>query len=314
MSKLNIIFCGTPEFAVPSLQALLNSGHRVIAVYTQPDRPAGRGQQLVASPVKVLAQAHQLPIYQPLSLRDAEVQQTLKALNADLIVVVAYGLLLPQAVLTMPRLGAINVHPSLLPKWRGATPIQSAILAGDTETGVSIIQLITRMDAGPILYQTTYPLSSTITAGELHDELAQQGAEALLQTLNLLTQDGWQGTPQTEEQATYTSKISKTEGHIDWQQSAQKLARVVRAYHPWPVAFTDFQGKILRVWEAEALDDTTTFPPGTLVRASEMGIDIATEEGILRLLTVQLPGGRRMSAADFIHGHRQYLQSGITQF
>lgn len=312
--KLKIIFCGTPEFAAPSLHKLLDSRHEVVAVYTQPDRPAGRGRHLTASPVKSLALAHHLKIYQPETLNNPSEQQLLQDLAADVMVVVAYGLLLPKKVLAIPRFGAINVHPSLLPRWRGATPIQSAILSGDACTGVSIIQLTPRMDAGPVLYQTTYPLTSQETSGQLHDTLAQLGAQALLTTLDLVTPQGWDGENQNEGQVTYTRKISKNDGLIDWRQPAEQLARAVRAYHPWPVAFTYFQGKLLRIWQAEALRGATSLPPGTLANVSDAGIEVVTGNGLLRLLTVQLPGGRPLSVTDFIRGQRQHLQTGITHF
>lgn len=312
--RLKIIFCATPEFAVPSLEALLDSRHKVIAVYTQPDRPAGRGRHLTTTPVKNVALAHQLPVYQPENLQDSAELQKLQDLDADLMVVVAYGLWLPQKVLAIPRYGAINVHPSLLPRWRGATPIQSTILAGDETTGVSIIQLTPRMDAGPLLYQTTDQLHTKETSGTLHDKLAERGAKALLSTLDLLDNTGWKGTPQDEKKATYTRKISKSDAKIDWRQSAVELDRAVRAYHPWPIAFTYFQGKILRIWQAQALSTVTHFPPGVLENFENAGIDIATGRGVLRLLTVQLPGGRPISVADFIHGHSQHLQTGMTRF
>jgi methionyl-tRNA formyltransferase len=312
--KLKIIFCGTPAFAAPSLQALLDSRHETVAVYTQPDRPAGRGQQESASPVKQLAMAHHLRVYQPENLREPEQQQILDRLNPDLLVVVAYGLLLPTAVLKRPRYGAINVHPSLLPRWRGAAPIQSAILAGDERTGVSIIQLTNRMDAGPILYQTICPLLGQETSATLHDRLANDGAQALLTTLDLLTPAGWQGTPQDEAQATYTHKIAKQDAEIDWGQPAAVLARAVRAYHTWPVAFTHFRGKMLRIWEAEAIAQSTVWPPGVIAQADHATLSVATGDGLLSLRTVQMPGGRPISVADFLNGQRQHLQPGVTRF
>lgn len=310
--KLKIIFCGTPEFAVPALQALLDAGREVIAVYTQPDRPAGRGRQLAAGPVKALALNYNLPVFQPETLRDPVEQQRLQDLKPDLLVVVAYGLLLPKKILAIPRFGAINIHPSLLPRWRGATPIQSAILAGDQETGVSIIQLTPRMDAGPVISQTHYPLSNQETSGKLHDALAQQGAGDLIAALNALTADGWRGKPQEEAHATYTQKIAKSDAELDWAKSAVELARRVRAYHPWPVAFAHFQQQVLRIWQVEALPGASTAAPGTLVKIENNGLDIATGNGILRLTTVQLPGGRPISVADFLHGHKQQLIIGLT--
>ncbi len=310
---LKIIFCGTPEFAAPSLEALLNSRHQVIAVYTQPDRPAGRGQRLTASPVKQLALNHHLPVYQPESLRDMPEQQKLRDLQADLMVVVAYGLLLPKAVLEIPRYGAVNVHPSLLPRWRGSTPIQSTILTGDEITGVSIIQLTPRMDAGPILLQTPYPLNGKETSGQLHDVLAAQGAQTLLTSLELLAANTLRGISQDEQLATYTRKISKNDAQIDWRLPAAELERSVRAYHPWPVAFTHHEGKILRIWQAEARPDNPQWPPGTVAGIEKAGVDIATGEGCLRLLQVQWPGGKPVSVADFIRGQAQHWRAGITR-
>jgi methionyl-tRNA formyltransferase len=310
--KLKIIFCGTPEFAVPALQALLDAGQEIAAVYTQPDRPAGRGRQLTAGPVKTLALKYNLPVLQPETLRDPVEQQHLQELKPDLMVVVAYGLLLPKKILAIPRFGAINIHPSLLPRWRGATPIQSAILAGDRETGVSIIQLIPRMDAGPVIFQTRYPLRGQETSGQLHDALAQQGAQDLIAALAALTIDGWHGKPQDESQVTYTQKIAKSDAQLDWSKSAEELARRVRAYHPWPVAFAHFQQQVLRIWQAQALPGSSLASPGTVVNIENNSLDVATGNGLLRLITVQLPGGRPISVADFLHGYRQQLIIGLT--
>jgi methionyl-tRNA formyltransferase len=312
--SLKIIFCGTPEFAVPALQALLDSQHKVVAVYTQPDRPAGRGRQLTASPVKMLALKHHLLVYQPESLRDLNEQNILQNISADLMVVVAYGLLLPKAVLAMPRYGAINVHPSLLPRWRGSTPIQSAILAGDKITGVSIIQLTPRMDAGPVLLQTSHDLSGEENSGQLHDLLATQGAQVLLQTLEMLMAENLRPVPQEEILATYTRKIAKNDGKLDWLLTAEQLARQVRAYNPWPVAFTAVDGKVLRVWKAQPLPEHTQAAPGTLVNLNNYGIDIATGAGTLRLLQVQWPGGKPISVAECIHGQRQPWTVNFTYF
>jgi methionyl-tRNA formyltransferase len=229
--------------------------------------------------------------------------------------VVAYGLILPQKVLAIPRFGAINLHPSLLPRWRGATPIQSAILAGDAQTGITIIQLNSQMDAGPVIYQTVTALDAAVTSGKLHNDLAQQGAQALLSALDLLTPTGWPAAaPQDDQQATYTRKITKSDGQIDWRQSATQLDRNIRAYHPWPVAFTHFHDKILRIWQAQVVPGAAASPPGTLIHCAADRLDVATGEGILRILTVQLPGGRPISVADFMHGQRQHLHPGVTRF
>lgn len=310
--KLKIIFCGTPEFAVPALQALLDARKEIAAVYTQPDRPAGRGRQLTAGPVKALALKHNLPVFQPETLRDPAEQQRLQDLKPDLMVVVAYGLLLPKKILAIPRFGAINIHPSLLPRWRGATPIQSAILAGDQETGVSIMQLTPRMDAGPIISQSHYSLNGQETSGQLHDALAQLGARNLIAALDAITTEGWQSKSQDESQATYTQKIAKSDAELDWSKSAVELARRVRAYHPWPIAFAHFQQQVLRIWQAQALPDVSTAPPGTVVNIENGNLDVATGNGLLRLLTVQLPGGRPISVANFISGYRQQLNIGLT--
>lgn len=309
--SLKILFCGTPEFAVPSLLALIHSEHEIIGVLTQPDRPSGRGRQLTPSPTKTLAIHHDLPVYQPENLRDLSQQQLLKNLNPDLIAVVAYGLILPKAVLNLAPYGAINVHPSLLPRWRGATPIQTVILQGEEKTGVSIIQLTPRMDAGPILFQSIFPLDSSFTSGHLHECLAQQGAHDLLITLELLIKGDVKAIPQDEQLATYTQKISKEDAHIQWQEPADLIARKIRAYNPWPVAFTYFQGKMLRIWQAQAIPDSIRQPPGSIVNIENQGIDIATGAGVLRLQTVQLSGGRQISVADFIRGQGQHLHLGI---
>ena len=300
---LKIIFAGTPEFAAASLAALLGSEHEVIAVYTQPDRPAGRGRKLAASPVKALALEHHLPVLQPVSLRDEAVQQELAALNADVMVVVAYGLILPKPVLAAPRLGCINVHASLLPRWRGAAPIQRAILAGDAETGVTIMQMDKGLDTGDMLHIVRCPIEPTDTAEILHDRLAGLGSAALLDTLEMIAQGKAQPVGQDDAQANYAEKLQKAEALIDWQQSAEQLSRTVRAFNPWPVAFTRFDEKNLRIWLAEALPDSTDATPGTVLAESRDGIDVATGDGILRVQQLQMPGGKALSAEQFLNAH-----------
>ena len=300
---LNIIFAGTPEFAASSLQALLDSEHEVVAVYTQPDRPAGRGRKLTASPVKALALEHNLPVLQPQTLRDEAAQKELADFHADVMVVVAYGLILPEPVLNAPRLGCVNVHASLLPRWRGAAPIQRAILAGDAETGVTIMQMDIGLDTGDMLRKVVCPIESTDTAQTLHDKLADQGATALCDTLAMLAAGKAQPEKQNDAEANYAEKLQKAEALIDWSQSAQVLSRTVRAFNPWPVAFTRYDDKNLRIWLAEAMDETSDQPSGTVLAESRDGIDVATGDGILRIKQLQLPGGKALDAGQFLNAH-----------
>jgi methionyl-tRNA formyltransferase len=304
MKPLKIIFAGTPEFSLPALKALFHSVYTIAAVYTQPDRPAGRGRKLTASPVKQFAQENNLPVYQPETLRDEAQQKILQGLNADVMVVVAYGLLLPPAVLAMPRFGCINIHPSLLPRWRGAAPIQRTILAGDEMTGVTIMQMEAGLDSGPMLFQQASPLATDETSDSLHARLSAQGAIDLLHTLQLLQENKLQPIIQDESLVTYAKKITKEEASIDWQTTAVELARKVRAFNSWPVAYTRLGTDTLRIWQAQALAETTSASPGTILEFSRAGLKVATGDGVLRVQMCQLPGGRAQSVADFFNAHQ----------
>jgi methionyl-tRNA formyltransferase len=306
-ASYSIVFAGTPEFSVPVLQALLSSPHRVVAVYTQPDRPAGRGRQLTASPVKRVALEHGLAVEQPSTLKDQAAVERLASYGADLMVVVGYGLLLPSAVLAAPRLGCINVHASLLPRWRGAAPIQRAILAGDPETGVTIMQMDAGLDTGPMLLKRTTPITREDTSATLHERLATLGAQALLDALSELERLVPQ--PQPEEGVTYATKIRKEEARIDWTRPAVELERMVSAFNPWPVAETTWRGQQLRIWEATATEREHSAAPGTVLQCSQDGIEVATGAGTLTLKRLQLAGRTAMSAAQFLNAHR--LQDAV---
>lgn len=302
--RLRLVFAGTPDFAVPGLRACLASGAEVVAVYTQPDRPAGRGRRLVAGPVKQAALAAGIPVAQPESLKPNDVQQRLRELAPDLMVVIAYGLILPRTVLAIPRIGCWNVHASLLPHWRGAAPIQRAILAGDTQTGVCLMRMETGLDTGPVLLRAATPIGDDDTGGSLHDRLAAMGASVLQQGLSrVLHGETLPETPQPEAGATYAPKLDKAEARLDFTRSAIELERKVRAFDPWPVAEAELGHERLRIWCALALPSpqSPVPSPGTIVVASRSGIDVACGAGVLRILKLQRAGGRVVTAADYLN-------------
>ncbi|MCE8033856.1 MAG: methionyl-tRNA formyltransferase [Halomonas sp.] len=314
--SLRVIFAGTPDFAAASLRALLESRHKVVAVYTQPDRPAGRGRKLTASPVKSLALEHGLPVLQPETLKSAEVQAELAAFDADIMVVVAYGLILPQAVLDIPRLGCLNVHASLLPRWRGAAPIQRAIEAGDGESGVTIMQMDAGLDTGDMLLVRRTPITAATTGGELHDTLAELGGEALVEALDALAGEGLAATPQPVEGVTYAAKLSKTEAELDFSRPAVELAAKVRAFNPWPVAWCVCGDERLRLLMAEAAPRHEGEPavvPGTLLEPEADALRIACgPQGneVLRVTRAQLPGGKPLPARDLLNARSERLRAG----
>ena len=310
MIKLKLIVAGTPDFAPRQLPALLSSGHEVVAVYTQPDKPAGRGQKLTASPVKELALAHDLPVYQPASLRNEAAQAELAALGADLMVVVAYGLIPPRAVLDTPRLGCTNVPGSLLPRWRGPAPIQRSIWAGDAETGVTIMQMDVGLDTGAMIRKVTCPIASDETSASLYDKLAGLGPQALVDTLDAMAAGDTAAEPQDDALANYAEKLSKEEARIDWSMDAVAIERCIRAFNPWPISWFDVAGQTVKVWQAEVVAQDHGQAAGTLLKADKQGIEVATGQGVLRLLTLQPPGKKAMSVSDLLNSRRDWFEPG----
>jgi methionyl-tRNA formyltransferase len=304
-SRLRLVFAGTPEFAVPCLDACLSAPAEVVAVYTQPDRPAGRGRKLTPSPVKQRALAANLAVEQPETLRDPDAQQRLADYAPDLLIVVAYGLILPRKVLAIPRLGCWNVHASLLPRWRGAAPIQRAILAGDAESGVDLMQMEAGLDTGPVLIERRTPISRDDTGSTLHDRLATLGADALREGLDRVARGETLATrAQPADGVVYAHKIEKSEARLDWNEPASVLERKVRAFDPWPAAEAELWNERVRIWSAEAIDARTDQRPGTIVATGRDAIDVATGKGLLRILEIQRDGGRRISVRDWQNARR----------
>lgn len=303
---MRLIFAGTPEFAVPALAALIAAGHEIALVLTQPDRPAGRGMKLKASPVKELALQHGIPVYQPATLKTPESQAPIAAAGADAMVVAAYGLILPQAVLDMPRRGCFNIHASLLPRWRGAAPIQRSILAGDTQTGVTIMEVVLALDAGAMLKKGVVPITEHDTAQSLHDAMSVLGGKLMVEALTELGSIAPQ--PQEEALVIYAEKLRKDEAPLDWRRSAVELSRQVRAFNPFPVAQATFSGEVWRIWTAYAVEDVSD-TPGKIIDTTD-GILVGCGAGALRIVELQKPGGKRLHARDFLAGNP--LKPGAT--
>ena len=308
---MKIIFAGTPAFAATHLQSIIDQGqHEVIAVYTQPDRPAGRGKKLTASAVKLLAEQFNLPLFQPESLKTSDQQQLLSQHNADLMVVVAYGLLLPQAVLDIPRLGCINVHASLLPTWRGAAPIQRAIEAGDSETGVSIMQMEAGLDTGPVISTAHCDIEANDTSVTLFEKLADLGGPALLSALSKIESGTAVASAQDEQQSTYAHKIDKSEALINWSDSATSIARKIRAFNPFPVAYTQIDDLRIKVWTAQVVESPAIGEPGAVLDSSSEGLVVQCGSGHLLVSEIQLPGKSRMAVSEILKSRADQFSSG----
>ncbi|MFM2486909.1 methionyl-tRNA formyltransferase [Celerinatantimonas yamalensis] len=307
MKPLRIIFAGTPDFAARHLRALMNSDHQVVAVYTQPDRPAGRGKKLTASPVKELAMQHQLSICQPTSLRSPQAAAQLAEFEADVMVVVAYGLILPKAILDTPKRGCINVHGSLLPRWRGAAPIQRAVWAGDEQTGVTVMQMDEGLDTGAMLQTSAIAISHDDTSASLYDKLAEIGPQALIDALDKLSEDKLSATVQDDGQASYAQKLSKTEAQIDWHDDAVQIERCIRAFNPWPVSYFTLHDQAIKVWQAQVVETTQVAAPGTILSADKSGIVVATGKQALQLQVLQIPGKKPLGVVDLLNARRDWF-------
>lgn len=309
MQGLRIIFAGTPDFAAPALAALIEAGHEIVLVLTQPDRPSGRGMKLKASPVKELALEHDIEVFQPETLKDSAAQSRIEDAKADVIIVAAYGLIIPTNVLNMPRLGCFNIHASLLPRWRGAAPIQRSLLAGDKETGVTIMEVVPALDAGAMISKGVVPITELDTAQTLHDALAKTGADLMVKAMENLSKNGTlASTPQDDSLVTYAEKLQKSEATIDWNKSADAISKQVRAFNPFPVATAMLNGEVCRIWMATKKSGKGL--AGQVVATNET-IDVACGEGVLSIHELQLPGGKRLKAREFLTGRQ--LPAG-TQF
>ncbi|MDK9739177.1 methionyl-tRNA formyltransferase [Vibrio sp. D404a] len=308
--SLRIVFAGTPDFAARHLAALLSSEHEVIAVYTNPDRPAGRGKKLSAPPVKQLALEHGIPVYQPENFKSDEAKQELADLNADIMVVVAYGMLLPQVVLDTPRLGCINVHGSILPRWRGAAPIQRSIWAGDAETGVTIMQMDIGLDTGDMLSIATLPIEATDTSTSMYEKLAELGPDALVECLADIASGKAVAEKQDDELANYAKKLSKEEARINWNDDAAHIERCVRAFNPWPMSHFEAAENSIKVWQSRVAEQTSDKPAGTILQADKTGIYVATGQGVLVLEQLQVPGKKAMSVQDILNSRASWFEVG----
>ena len=305
---LRIIFAGTPDFAARHLQALIQSEHQIVGVYSQPDRPAGRGKKLKASEVKALALEHNLPVFQPQSLKNDEALAELTSLNADIIIVVAYGLILPKAILEAPRLGCLNVHGSILPRWRGAAPIQRAIWAGDEQTGVTIMQMDEGLDTGDMLHISRCPISTTETSASLYTKLAELGPDALIETINKLANGEITPEPQNDELANYAKKLSKEEANIDWSMSALQIERNIRSFNPWPVCFTQMGGQTVKIYQAQVV--LQSGDPGQILSSDKNGVVVACGEHALCITQLQPQGKKPMAINDFLNGRSDWVTPG----
>ena len=312
MTSLKLVFAGTPAFTCPALDAIAASNHQLLALYTQPDRPKGRGRAIQASAAKIWAKAHHIPVHQPLNFKNQETRDVLRALNPDVLVVIAYGLILPPEVLSIPRLGCINVHASLLPFWRGAAPIQYSLLNGDATSGVSIMQMDAGMDTGPVLKTATCPILPHTTAGDLHDTLAELAGPPLIEVLDTLGRhETITPTPQDNTQASYAPKITKQDAIINWTKPAIVIARQIRAFNPWPIARTEAGEQTLKIHQAEALNQSTTETPGNILEITPEGMLVATGENILRVHAIQFAGGKVLNVSDWLNANKKTLYPGL---